>query len=267
MKTPKPPGAWASTPGPARVSVGSSSETKIEDGQQRNEDLETPLRHSEVDQTSTKTPKPPGAWAATSALVHRRLPSPMPTPPTESLVGASTFPAQTPKPPGAWMTTPAVRKSIMKVRFETHVDEDNSNDTVKASGQDVSVEVDVSAFIHPNGDDSQQQATADIPTPDPLPTGTRTPSRKSGIRILDAFGKEIPQDAWEVAMGSNTPKSKGSIRVVDALGRFMEDDEQPSPGPIRAREENPISLRHNEALSRVRQGLSELAEGLEELDG
>lgn len=262
MKTPRPPGAWASTPGPVRVSAGSSSETKIEEGQKANEDVGTPLCHSEVDQTSTKTPKPPGAWAATPALVHRRLPvdepSAMPTPPTESLVEASALPAQTPKPPGGWMTTPAVRKSIMKVRFETHVDEDDSNDTSKASGQDVSVEMDMSTFIRPNGDDSQQ-ATADIPTPNHhAAASSRTPSRKSGIRILDAFGMEIPQDDREVAKGGVTPapRSKGSIRVVDAMGRFM-DDGQP---------ESAVSLKHDEALSRVRQGLSELAEGLEDLD-
>ena len=260
MKTPKPPGAWTSTPGPARVSIG-SPETKIEEEQQADEDVGTPLHHSEVDQTSTKTPKPPGAWAATPAPVDRCLPgdesSSMPTTPTESLVvGASALPAQTPKPPGGWMTTPAVRKSIMKVRFETHVDEDKSNDTSKPPGQDVSVEMDVSTFIRPNGDDSQP-ATADTPTPDHLPASSRTPSRRSSIRILDAFGMEVPQDAKEVARGSITPRSKGSIRVVDAMGRFMDDGGQP---------ENAVSLKHNEALSRVRQGLSELAEGLEDLD-
>ena len=100
--------------------------------------------------TIAKTPRPPGAWAATPAPVPAptRSQTPQPTSsstrhsrtrsnslpqasfmetqssiatPTPALPQAGTLPARTPAPPGGWFSTPGSlrRKNLLKVRFET----------------------------------------------------------------------------------------------------------------------------------------------------
>ncbi|KAH9060095.1 hypothetical protein EDB87DRAFT_1618552 [Lactarius vividus] len=101
-----------------------------------------------INLTTARTPRPPGAWAVTPAPAPARSQTPQPTlpsighsrtrsnslpqpsfteiqpfmaTPTLALTHAGTLPARTPAPPGGWFSTPGSlrRRSLMKVRFET----------------------------------------------------------------------------------------------------------------------------------------------------
>ncbi|KAH9034875.1 hypothetical protein EDB85DRAFT_1889598 [Lactarius pseudohatsudake] len=98
--------------------------------------------------TTARTPRAPGAWAATPAPAPARSQTPQPilssighsrtrsnslpqpsfteiqssmATPASALTHAGTLPARTPAPPGGWFSTPGSlrRRSLMKVRFET----------------------------------------------------------------------------------------------------------------------------------------------------
>jgi hypothetical protein len=173
-------------------------------------------------------------------------------------------PAQTPKPPGAWMPTPAMKKSIMKVRFDTTGDSGtNPGDTSKASSQDISVEMDISTVTTPRAVPRRQPPTPPLATPS---SPSRSLSRKSGIRVLDAFGQEVSKETVDTAKLNTTPRNKSAIRVVDAMGRTIDTSEQELLDPSTTNEESNEVLNRDEALLRVRQGLADLAEGLENME-
>ncbi|KAH9005898.1 hypothetical protein EDB86DRAFT_3070968 [Lactarius hatsudake] len=98
--------------------------------------------------TTAKTPRAPGAWTATPAPAPARSQTPQPilssighsrtrsnslpqpsfteirssmATPASALTHAGTLPGRTPAPPGGWLSTPGSlrRRSLMKVRFET----------------------------------------------------------------------------------------------------------------------------------------------------
>ncbi|RDB24915.1 hypothetical protein Hypma_008048 [Hypsizygus marmoreus] len=282
LKTPRPPGAWASTPAPPRIEqrprLPSEEETEPE-----NEHLLTPARNVHPDLTAAKTPRPPGAWASTPAPPTRQFTaqarlssedehdSGLATP-VASLSRASSLPPQTPWPPGAWMPTP--RKSILKVRFDSHGSlsvEDSSKD-VSGDNVDASVETEGPPSTSWNEDVTPRAVTPEPPTPvSPTARDIRSPSRKApGIRVLDAFGREVPkQRVNNDALGMNsTPRSKSGIRVVDAMGRDVNevDETVQQSADLTERDEPSVLLNRNEALVRVRQGLSDLASGLDDLD-
>ncbi|KAH9030630.1 hypothetical protein EDB85DRAFT_1412965 [Lactarius pseudohatsudake] len=104
--------------------------------------------NGDLNLTTARTPRPPGAWAATPAPAPARSQIPQPTlssighsrtrsnslpqpsfteirssmaTPTPTLTHAGTLPARTPAPPGGWFSTPGSlrQRSLMKVRFET----------------------------------------------------------------------------------------------------------------------------------------------------
>ncbi|KAG5635089.1 hypothetical protein H0H81_012488 [Sphagnurus paluster] len=298
MKTPRPPGAWASTPAPAQErTVPSTSTSSLGDTSEDPADpeLRTPLASRELagNLTSMKTPRPPGAWASTPAAPPPPREPPARTrslgdtdeewesglvTPVASLSRASSLPGQTPGPPGAWMATPAARKSVLKVRFDTHDSSLNGSpatDTSRNPFNDVTNsppkadDLSTSTVRPALGKDSNEGIFPRTRTPEPVtpisPTSKRfqSPTRTHGIRVLDAFGKAVVQE--ETIRKPNTPRNKSGIRVLDAMGR--EVDDTPNHDEVHDSIEEPSPpLNRDEALVRVRQGLADLADGLQDMD-
>lgn len=246
MKTPKPPGAWSSTPLPSR---------------------RDPLVRSHT------LPDFDGFGESTS---EGGLATPV-----ASLSRASSPPAQTPAPPGAWLPTPSSdrRRSVLKVRFD--VESEQSASDIPVNGHAYAEDTDGSQPRSP-GEGSFEVSTpkantiglppsvevkeeeVDLPV---TPRSTPPPSlRKSpSIRVVDAFGRErmpsnednFVHDSAPASPVPNTPRNKGVVRIVDAMGRGVEEM---NTG------EGDIILGHNEALRHVRQSIADLATGLNDAD-
>ncbi|KAH8108093.1 hypothetical protein BXZ70DRAFT_35820 [Cristinia sonorae] len=283
MKTPRPPGAWATTPLPSErdIIVRPSS---------------TPPYRTNGS-SSTTTPSP----LATT-----------PAPRAATLSRADSLPTQTPAPPGAWLATPANssarRKSILKVRFDIDPGELESDTSM----------LDVTPPPTRKVVPPSMKANGDSGNVDEKGVKRETSPKSVSVRLLDAFGRETevldapsqlsssrsPPPAQSVASTSSqhqhrpdlppppvTPRSKSAIRIVDAMGREVEEPpEEPlklengfangngdARLVVRGRKKqedreldwNPDSrmvLSHNEALARVRRTIADLAGDLDEVD-
>ncbi|KAF7362075.1 hypothetical protein MVEN_00553100 [Mycena venus] len=262
FQTPSPPKGLPDLPGPP----SSDEETETE------QLVATPLRFNGAPDISTKTPRPPGAWASTPASVARTNSLPPPehdesdsqyegglATPVPSLSRASSLPAQTPKPPGGWMATPTPRKSILKVRFDpqqnTELELSATEDFSSTNGHpEESCQVSEAA----TGDEDRVH-TPELPqTPvSPSRSPTRSPRRSPTIRVVDAFGRPESKRAK-----SPKNRNKNPVRIVDAMGREVETVEQ----TIKVEVPDDVPLNHNEALRVVREGVADLAHKLEEID-
>ncbi|KAG5646797.1 hypothetical protein DXG03_002174 [Asterophora parasitica] len=291
IQTPRPPGGWAATPAPPQnphPKPSSSSISDVSEEQPSRRFRRTPIRDLGANLTALKTPKPPGAWASTPA------PPPMQSStgtrpfsgntddessysglatPVASLSQASSLPTQTPGAPGAWIATPVARKSILKVRFDTNGGApatDSSRDPLE-DVTNASIRTDTSfnaqgsslgTLKHENGTVAPRPRT-------PEPSSPVSPARRksSGIRVLDAFGMVVTKEETKPnALVNATPRNKSGIRVVDAMGREVDGGDEPSQELAEDLEGHSIALNHSEALVRVRQGLADLASGLEDMD-
>ncbi|KAJ6593676.1 hypothetical protein B0H19DRAFT_1091527 [Mycena capillaripes] len=249
-KTPRPPGAWASTPAPMPRSHS------------------LPPEHGDSgDTTSTKTPRAPGAWASTPAPVARAHSLPPEhddsdsqyegglATPVPSLSRASSLPAQTPKPPGGWVATPTPRKSILKVRFDPQPAElelSATEDFSSTNGHpEESALVSATGLATPAED---RVRTPELPTTPVSPS--RSPRRSPTIRMVDEYGRP---DKFKP---TKSPKNRNKIRIVDAMGREVETDEQ----SIKTEVSDDVPLDRDEALRVVREGVADLVQGLNELD-
>lgn len=226
--------------------------------------------------TDMKTPRPPGAWLATPApadnVAHTRG-SPTVSSETEydgglatpvsSLSRASAL--QTPLPPGVWMPTPATaRKSILRVRFEQppsestetepSISSEHSFEILKHSPSPANKVIESAEPVPP------RSRTPDLQTPVAKPQSPKSPRKSPKIRVMDAFGREAPdhisREVEQADIHTNTPRTRSAIRIVDAMGNKVREDGQSLPSPLNRRE----------ALMRVRQGLSDLAEGIDEIN-
>ncbi|KAJ7755726.1 hypothetical protein DFH07DRAFT_488949 [Mycena maculata] len=260
FQTPSPPHGLPDLPGPP----SSDEETETE------RPAPTPLRFNDApDMTSTKTPRPPGAWTSTPAPVARAHSLPPPehddsdsqyesglATPVASLSRASSFPAQTPKPPGGWVATPTPRKSILKVRFNPQPSELELSATEDFSSNGLpekSLHLATTGLATPVEEESLRVQTPELPT---IPTSpSRSPRRSPTIRLVDEYGRP---DKWKPAKSPKN-RNKNPIRIVDAMGREVENLEP----PVKI-EESPLN--HNDALRTVREGVSDLVQGLEEMD-
>jgi len=98
----------------------------------------------------------------------------------------------------------------------------------------------------------------------------QSPSQKSpGVRVLDAFGREVAQA--ELQPKASTSKRTSGIRIVDAMGREVSGevvtaDAEGSRRGSESSERLPSPLSHGEAVVHIRQGLADLAEGLDAMD-
>ncbi|KAJ8507095.1 hypothetical protein ONZ45_g10497 [Pleurotus djamor] len=257
FKTPPPPVGLPDLPGPP---PSSDEET----------DLEGNIETRAGGLSLMKTPKPPGSWADTPAPEKPRFLSNSSDPvasdqdiglatPGPSLSRGSSLPLQTPAPPGGWLATPAPRKSILKVRFDPQSESFPASSQDEYSGADVS---DLPVKSNPSLTASEvprnglvsldRDAPASNDDEEPPSRINRT-RRVPTIHMLDAYGREI--------IDTPTP-DLDSIEMVDVMGPNVEDAVDDSL----ASADDSSLLDHNEALNRVRLGLSHLAHDMSDAD-
>ncbi|KAJ7647521.1 hypothetical protein FB45DRAFT_201282 [Roridomyces roridus] len=251
FQTPSPPHGLPELPGPP-----SPDEEDTE-----TERLSTPpLRFNALDMTSTKTPRPPGAWMATPAPVPRTQSLPAPSTddsdsqlenglatPTASLSRASSLPTQTPRPPGGWVATPTPRKSILKVRFDPQPSQLELSATEEESSVNGhSEELSSLAGGLPTPVEEEEEM-ARPQTPElPVKLSPVKSPRRSPIRIVDEYGRPDKSPKGR--------KRKG-IRVVDAMGQEVAEPEDDAG-----------VLSPKEAVRAVREGVNDLVQGFNEMD-
>lgn len=273
LKTPRPPGGWVATPGtsffqPNRDDLKQAYIDSSDDGL-----LKTRTRSRSA---LPRTPAAPGGWAFTPAAVRQRSQSdPKATSnqgglatPVNSVGWANTLPLKTPAPPGGWLNTPGVtassRKSILKVRFEPDV---ASSANESSDIQSDSSVYPINGFSAPDWERPTTPEPAMPVTPPPRSPGKR--KRSPGVRVVDAYGNERKRDSRQESLSPtlSAPWNKNGIRIVDALGREMKEE---SGERIEDIQESGIAentpMTRVEALQRVRQGIQELAEGIDSLD-
>jgi hypothetical protein len=276
MATPKPPGGWLNTPKPSREVTEQSSLS--DDATQRNGDtplaaddglsyLKTPARAEAThgSQLSAKTPKPPGGWVSTPApapIPAHSMPvdSPLDIPerkqglltPVASFSKGSKLEPKTPAAPGAWLATPAVKRSILKVRFEpdvsTFTDKSESGNHPDPSFSGINV-------LDDDGDSLQRMEELSSKSP---PHRRQKSLKSPKIRVLNAFGREQEPDLSNQEGVNNSPSA---LRVVDAMGHeesLVEDTEATAPSHS--------TFSRGELLSRIRNGLDDLVVGIDDLD-
>ncbi|EPQ57166.1 hypothetical protein GLOTRDRAFT_115203 [Gloeophyllum trabeum ATCC 11539] len=313
---------------PPRVETGAPSPTKDipelpgppSSSEEDTEDVQgyTPERPATIGNninfSMMKTPKPPGAWAATP--VPPRLPPSrahsLPeageeteteqenghATPVSSLSRAASLPTQTPAPPGAWMNTPGSRrKSILKVRFEVETSEseashaglgigngapygapqfkleDNSDESgLQHAREPAEHGPDGANALKSNEEQASEHPSFSLTPPSPQ----RTPRKGPSIRVLDAFGREAPND--EVAIkqedddeevqvkeeATTSQRNRSSIRIVDAMGREILEEVESSADVSTLNGDSPLS--QGQALARVRETIAELREGFIEAE-
>ena len=262
------------------------------------------IAESRYEATMITTPRPPGAWASTPAQPPisenlQSLPDEERDPrhqnglatPAASLSRAGSLPLQTPAPPGGWVATPN-RKSILKVRFDVEPPDseismsEHGNDPIKllpgAIRESSPAETSLGTTkTLANGDVASSvplaaKEDADGRTGTPVayklsaPVSPRSLRKSPSIRLVDAFGRERSSNNERVNGGlektngssgiDDGNRSRTTVRVVDAMGREVGDVVDES----KLEDDRPLS--RNEALTRVREGLADLANGLNEGD-
>jgi serine/arginine repetitive matrix protein 2 len=288
-KTPRPPGAWAATPAPARSQTPQPSTSSIRHSRTRSNSLPQPS-FTEI-QTSLATPTP-----------H-----------------AGTLPARTPAPPGGWFSTPGSlrRKSLMKVRFESTPSDSTVSDadaTVKddkrveaplpeanwdvtTQSQGASESMSEPSFnnvessspaptpsISASGDGQKEDDPAANPPVDPTNSTTLgSPSRRRlrrtpSVRLVDEYGraqedfpstpsrKDVREQSASLRMPGGGPLKtprNASVRIVDAMGHELEE-----PSEQNDSEDTVTETRYTrqEALERMKRAVADLREGLDSVD-
>ena len=287
MATPKPPGGWLNTPKPSREvteqgspsddATGINGDTPLatDDGISY---LTTPARAEATHgfQSSAKTPKPPGGWLSTPApapIPAQSMPvdSPLDIPqaeqnqglltPVASFSKGSKLEPKTPAAPGAWLATPAVKRSILKVRFEPEV----STFTDKSESDKHSDPAFDSSISGVNGlddsDDGLQQTEELSSKSSPSPRRQKSP-KSPKIRVLDAFGREQEPDLSNQERANSSPSA---LRVVDAMGHEIDEESHVEDAEDAATPSH-SALSRGELLSRIRNGLDDLVAGIDDLD-
>ena len=281
--TPKPPGGWwLDTPKPSREVTEQKQASPSDDATQSNSDtplaaddglsyLKTPARAEDTRgfQPSAKTPKPPGGWVSTPApapIPDQSMPvdSPLDIPeqnqglltPVASFSKGSKLESTTPAAPGAWLATPAVKKSILKVRFEPEV----STLTDKSESDkhpDPYFDSSISGVSGLDDGDDGLQRTEELSSKSP-PSSRRQKSQKSPkIRVLDAFGREQP----DLSNQGRVNSSPSALRVVDAMEHLIDEVED-----TLAEASATPTVSRRELLSRIRNGLDDLVVGIDDLN-
>lgn len=155
-----------------------------------------------------KTPAAPGAWEDTTQPTP--VDSPLNIPernsglltPIPSFSKGSKLDPKTPAAPGAWLATPVIKKSILKVRFETTVP---SPPRKQKSPKSPKIRV-LDAFGR------EQELASDLSNPE-----SDNNSSPSAPRVVDAMGHEIDdeeshvEDTEVAATPSNSTVSRGEL--------------------------------------------------------
>ncbi|TCD61633.1 hypothetical protein EIP91_008139 [Steccherinum ochraceum] len=265
MKTPKPPGAWA-----------------------------TPARDRDILALSRPNSTPPF-----------RTPSPLANANgvrAATMSRAESLSLPTPAPPGAWLNTPAAaansarRKSILKVRFDVDPGELSSDMSMMESTPPPASRMKAAPPPLPSPDlprilpktASDTEATSSSAPDDGEGGGEKvrrkgSPPKAPLVRLVDAFGREVvegddvpssppspPQQNGSAVHRADpppavpkqpvTPRSRSLIRIVDAMG-LKTTHLDPHPDF-----DFDPTMTHNEALARVRTTIADLAVDLDEVD-
>lgn len=247
LPTPKPPGGWLQTPVapcalPKSAGILNTSSQNVQDELTSDNEIlepETPARNLNEGRYALKTPKPPGGWQTPAPPMQsksqprvsledrtkkedRQLLTPV-----SSLSKGSSYDPKTPHVPGGWAATPAVRKSVLKVRFNRETD-------IQLSRND--------------GPSRKQKAGHDVddmsPSTPRRPWGTVT----SSIRIVDSFGRE--QDSNSSSYLTEAP---GDSQQMERVAKDDAKDE----------EKHAAGLGRSELLSHIRRGFNDLVEDIE----
>ncbi|CAL1707874.1 unnamed protein product [Somion occarium] len=280
MKTPRPPGAW----------------------------ITTPAAQFEKELISRPSSTPPERIPSLLDTAVAKRPA--------TMSKASATPLQTPAPPGAWVATPipttARRKSILKVRFDVEAGNASSDgfpeipvvgpkDAKQYRENDTSNPLlDTPPNRVSNGPEKpyvklEIESSVDDDSPSPYTRPVKT-SKSPTVRVLDAFGRETAVDEQQQPPKSEesmdilsedikrshapkreeretmpvrqsvTPRSRSTIRIVDAMGREVQEASV-TPDTANSTESEPSTpLSHNEALARVRETIAHLAHDLDDVD-
>lgn len=229
LQTPKPPGAWAATPLPARLKYNGIRTPSP-----------SPTPQSEIPAESN-VPSTPGPSTPSPAI-----------PPT-------------PAAPGAWIATPKP-KGILKVRFDdssaaswdtsnaatpkpksrmTMVDEFGRKLEYDADGQPIQ--------MNENGVDTSGASSSTSNTHGDRTVANGTRKRKSRFKMLDEFGNEFPllQQAAnrENIEDGGTSLSKEGVKILESmtqsitdLGNQLHDERYAQPLRIKTLAANRLSL-------------------------
>ena len=258
MQTPKPPGGWLATPkAPVKTEtvLDEASNPLLSSDDQEHRYLQTPPT-----QPQSKTPKPPGGWTSTpgpaeskpgelNALQDEDGQRTHLLTPVNSLPRNAVSSLKTPGVPGGWMVTPAARKNVMKVRFDPGSPEVQDASASRPGVSEVPAESDISeAGEHCQVDGPESGAP-------PSPRSPRRP--KANIRVLDAFGREETPTLPERELNPN----RAGIRVLDPMGHELKDTQ-----PNESKTDDGITPSRDELISKLRQGLGELVENINDPD-
>jgi serine/arginine repetitive matrix protein 2 len=293
FQTPSPPKGMPELPGPPSSSSGEDEQRQISFTQPSSNGMRP-------DFSAIKTPRPPGGWSSTPRQPHYEseqgsLASTSDADhenglalPVSSLSMFSSLPARTPAPPGAWMATPAARRPLQKVRF----DNQDSRTMHSMTGRDIDSSNSLEDGLHSSSQPNNTSVLTEVPdglqiTPPPNEESTLQPARESSdtqvsprsrssntprklpsIRVLDAFGREqLSEDASLDGSSkvSSRTRRRTSVRVLDAMGRDVKGDEV-SPEKLDEPDRHIAPLNHAEVFTSVRQGLTDLAQGLDDMD-
>lgn len=275
-ETPRAPGGWAATPAPAR-NTNLASDYLQGNGQ----GVEESTHISDINNinwTAMKTPKPPGSWNTFATPIQApQFDSPSienSSVPVETNGGLATPVAsiskaslafQTPAAPGAWVATPATRKSILKVRFDPQAsksDDFTAEDVPEHSTYDVMNSSESNIAANSAGSDTRgaRPSTPELLTLISPGCSPHNPRKSPSIRILDAFGREQTDIVDAKPDPSNSARSSSTKRVPDAMDREVDEDEDET---FTAQSDHPMN--RDELLSRVRRGLGDIVQGIDEL--
>ncbi|KAF8813662.1 hypothetical protein BYT27DRAFT_6350490 [Phlegmacium glaucopus] len=256
FKTPSPPKGLPELPTP-------SSSDESDHGSPRSNATSRMSRHSPSSLKWMATPKPPGGWLDTPKPSREATGQGGLLTPVASLSKGSDLEPKTPAIPGAWLATPAVKKSILKVRFEPQVSTLTDKFLEPAKHSDPSFDVSTSESAA-NGldvgeDDLQRTEQLSLK----LPPVRRQKSLKSPkIRVLDAFGREQESDVSKQECVNSSPSL---LRVVDDMGHEM-DEGSLGEGTEAVATPSYSAPSRGELLLRIRNGLDDLVVGLDDFD-
>ncbi|KAA1475142.1 hypothetical protein DENSPDRAFT_883330 [Dentipellis sp. KUC8613] len=306
MKTPRPPGAWAATPAPARQASPAPSAASAASPSERKRSRANSLPQPPSTPSADENPSSSGTLAAATPRT--------PAASSSSLSPAHSLPTRTPAPPGAWLATPATlrRKSIMKVRFEVSASDSAVSEfgVVSPAAKTVPLlleDGDQKSVEGPNGDGGEQslsepsfsgvvesspvpqERVQDIalepvskPMPEPV-TPARSPSpssrrklRKSpSVRLVDEYGREQSEASVNKKDVSASMRMPGGGPLATPRNksavRMLDAMGREVDEPAEANDsEDTVTERtplpRREALARVKRAVAELQEGLSEVD-
>jgi serine/arginine repetitive matrix protein 2 len=298
MKTPRPPGAWAATPAPARSQTPQPTSSSF-----------TSTKHSRA--RSNSLPQSSVTDVQGSALT-----------PSSALSLRGTLPVRTPALPGGWFSTPGSlrRKSLMKVRFENGTSDSAISDADSGAKKDgkPGVELPVAdwdatslprpslntsesmsepsfndvkssspapgSLMSANGDGQEEGHSTSNMAPDAsdnLSSGSPPcrKSRRSSVRLVDEYGrakedppitpsrKDVRDQSASMRMPGGGPLKtprNASVRMLDAMGHEVDEPSEQNDSEDTVTE---VRYSRQEALQRMKRAVAELQEGLSSVDG